>query len=141
MTEPSVWSVDRLAAAKVVRELKLTVTDDQMRHLSELMAEHRMDTLDVSMSRVVEKISDTTQGVLDRNQHQTGNWFDGFRTAEGAIIALVSYAVQEMRPIQQRSAGQIFRSLLRQARQSKAATGPVFKRIEVPVRKGPIPRA
>ncbi|MGY2734776.1 hypothetical protein [Sphingomonas sp. UYP23] len=136
MTESSVWMVDQLTAAKVVRELDLNVTESQMRHLAELLAEHRINTLDLGVSRVQSKISDAIQDVLSRHRHMTSDWSDGCRFAEAAIYTATLDAIREMKPKQQRSKGQVLRSFLRQARTAQAAAAPIFMRIEAPSSKG-----
>lgn len=129
MTEKSVWMVDQLAAAKVVRELDLGITAEQTERLAALMAEHRVDTLDLGVTRIQSVISQAVRDVLLRNQHRDGAWSDGCRSAESAIFAATFSVMNEMRPRQNRTTGQVLRSLIRQAR-STAAAEPLLQRID-----------
>ena len=129
MTEKSVWMVDQLAAAKVVRELDLGITAEQTERLAALLAEHRVDTLDLGVTRIQSVISQAVRDVLLRNQHRDAAWCDGCRSAESAIFAATFSVVNEMRPRQNRTTGQVLRSLVRQAR-STAAAEPLLQRID-----------
>ncbi|WP_354289468.1 hypothetical protein [Sphingomonas sp. UYEF23] len=64
MTEKSVWMVDQLAAAKIVRELDLAITAEQTERLAALLAEHRVDTLDLGVTRIQSVISQAVRDVL-----------------------------------------------------------------------------
>jgi hypothetical protein len=135
MTEPSTWMVDQLAAAKADKELNLGMSQIQLQHLAEIFAEHRSSTLDLGIARVETRISESIEGVLKRNYHKSGEWSDGCRSAEATVLTTISCVIQEMKPVKHRSKGQILRSLMRQGRQQKAASEPVFERIEVPIIK------
>ena len=129
MTEKSVWMVDQLAAAKVVRELDLGITAEQTERLAALLAEHRVDTLDLGVTRIQSVISQAVRDVLLRNQHRDAAWCDGCRSAESAIFAATFSVVNEMRPRQNRTTGHVLRSLVRQAR-STAAPEPLLQRVD-----------
>lgn len=129
MIETGVWMVDQLAAAKVVRELDLGLSDKQTERLAALLAEHRIDTLDLGVTRIQSVISQAVQDVLRRNQHRSGDWSEGCRSAEAAIFTATFSVMNALRPRPNRSTGQVLRSLVRQAR-SRATAEPVLQRIE-----------
>lgn len=135
MTEPSTWMVDQLAAAKADAELNLGISQIQLQLLAEIFAEHRSSTLELGMARVETRISSSIEDVLKRNYYKSGEWSDGCRSAEATIFTAISCVIQEMKPKKYRSKGQILRSLMRQGRQKKAASEPVFERVEVPMVK------
>ncbi|MET3763087.1 hypothetical protein ABIB28_003656 [Sphingomonas sp. UYEF23] len=56
--------VDQLAAAKIVRELDLAITAEQTERLAALLAEHRVDTLDLGVTRIQSVISQAVRDVL-----------------------------------------------------------------------------
>ncbi|MET3763140.1 hypothetical protein [Sphingomonas sp. UYEF23] len=118
MNKSSVWIVDQLAAARVIRELNLSVTESGINRLAELLADHRLDAMDLAISRTQLTISNAIRDLLGRNRHKSGEWSDGCRSAEMAILTDTLDAIQIMRPKQTRSKGQVLRSLMRQARKT-----------------------
>lgn len=118
MTDSGVWTVDQLAAARVVRELNLSLSAHDTERLAELLADHRFDALDFAISRARVTVSDAIRDVLDRNRHKSGEWSDGCRSAEMAILTEMSGAIQNLKPKRTRSKGQVIRSLIRQARRN-----------------------
>lgn len=122
MAESHVGHIDQIAAALLVRDIGLVLDGEQMGELERHLAKHRTSTLDLAVSRIQARISDAILRLVGEAQaYRSGDWSNGCRSAEAAVLAITSDVLYEIRPREARSKGQILRAMLRQARKRSAA--------------------
>ena len=113
------WSVDELAARKLLAALELGETDALVDEVARLFAEHRVNIAGWSAEKVhaglIRTLEEASPSIF---AHHNEDWARGFRGAEELVITTNPLDLLDIEPDQPRSQGQILRSLVRQAKKS-----------------------
>lgn len=122
MGESTVWSVDRIAAEALLRDVGLDVSEQAIDQIAAHFARHRHAAHSWAAERVcsamfqnMESYSVTTFG------HHGPEWSDGFRAAEQYVLSLRPRDLLDTETPPPRTKGQILRGMVRQARRNAAA--------------------
>lgn len=119
MTQGRYWSVDELAARKLLAMLELEETEARVGQVARHFAEHRLSIAGWAADRVhagmVRELEDIPSSIFAAHSE---DWARGFRNAEERLLTTSPRDLLEIEPEQSRSQGQILRSMVRQARRS-----------------------
>ena len=117
MDDSNAWNVDRLAANNLLAELKLEATDERIDSVVSHFARHRQAAYAWAAERVhAGMIARLETASMENFASQSEEWGNGFRFAEHEINMLTPTELLESQNEQVPSAGQLMRSLIRQAR-------------------------
>jgi hypothetical protein len=117
MHDTRTWTVDQLAARKLLADLNIEATADLLVCAARHFAEHRQDLSSWAAERaqasMVQRLEDVSRQSFGRESDQ---WAQGYCYAEQKILTMSPEELLNLGPDQQRSKGQILRSMIRQAR-------------------------
>lgn len=112
----TIWSVDRLAANGLLAALDLEVTAESLAMVAAHFSMHRIAAHEWAAERAqevtVRKLETVSQSSFER---RSDDWANGFRAAEAQVLSITCEELLG-RPGRSRSAGQILRSLVSQAK-------------------------
>lgn len=121
MSDPSVWEVDRIAAAELLTAIKDAREEDIPAIAAAAFSRHRLHSYEWAAQRVhrgaIDALEDASARELVRRD---AIWADGFRFAEQCLCGCTPSELlgDIARPL--KSKGQILRTLIRSARKQAA---------------------
>ncbi|MBO9575983.1 MAG: hypothetical protein J7494_09625 [Sphingobium sp.] len=119
MTNKRYWSVDELAARKLLAELKLGESDGLVDQIAQHFAEHRVNIAAWAADRIQAELVQMLEGASASSfAHHGEDWARGFNAAEELVVTTSAANLLDIAPARARSKGQILRTLVRQTRKS-----------------------
>jgi hypothetical protein len=117
MDQTSLWTVDKLAATKLLAALGLDITDEQIDRVARHFAQHRQDLTSWAAERAQSSIVRTLETASpDMFVRESDQWASGFRFAEQLVMTANPQELLDLGPERPLSKGRILRSMVRQAR-------------------------
>lgn len=120
MRNSNPWSVDRLAASRLLTDLNLAVTDEQLDMVARHLAVYRRDLMtwaaEQAHGQVIRKLEATPRSSFGR---ESDEWNRGFSFAEQRVMTMTNDELLERDPAPGRTRGQILRTMMRHARAAK----------------------
>jgi hypothetical protein len=118
MTGLRSWSVDELAANRLVAELELVATDDTVAQIAHHFAQHRRSMMEWAAQRIRDNMREALESASTSNFSRHGDaWVSGFNRAEELLLTLSPAELLSLEREQPRSQGQYLRQMIREARQ------------------------
>jgi hypothetical protein len=118
MDHQTIWSVDELAANRMLADLGIELTDERRRAVARHFARHRQDVARWAAERAHASMVARLESVTtDRFARARDEWASGFRAAEHELLTMAPADLIDLAGGQPRSKGQILRALVRNARQ------------------------
>lgn len=122
MGDSTFWSVDQLAARNLLASLKMEATDANLELAAQHFARHRQGCIEWAAERVHSNIVRSLEGASTMYfERKSGEWTDGFRSAEHHVATLTPDNLLELAPQRTRTTGQVLRAMVRHARQPNQA--------------------
>lgn len=121
MTESHIWSVDRIAAANLLKNLAIEATEEQMERVAGHFARHRRAANEWTAERVHNAVLEGLERDSVELLHRSSDaWADGFHRAEQLVIAMDPQELLGIGQPPERSRGQFLRAMARGARRQRA---------------------
>jgi hypothetical protein len=118
MDESNVWSMDRLAAANLLADLRLEPNDANLERVERHFAQHRLTAMEWAAKRAQSSIIARVEAASARYfPHHGEEWAAGFCCAEQQIATVGSVEMLQIDTGKAASKGQILRRMVRQARE------------------------
>jgi len=117
MDDSSVWSMDRLAAANLLTELRLESSEANLEHAERHFARHRMTAMEWAAKRVQSSMIARVEAASARYfPHHSEEWAAGFCCAEQQIATVGSAEMLQIDAGKAATKGEILRRMVRRAR-------------------------
>lgn len=117
MGDSSVWSIDRIAAANLLADLRLEPSEANLERVERHFAQHRLNAMEWAAKRAQSTIIARVEEASARYfPHHGQEWAAGFCCAEQQIATVGSSEILQIETGKAASKGQILRRLVRQAR-------------------------
>lgn len=114
MKGSQIWDVDRLVAAKILSNLGIEASKENIEAVARHAATHREDSAYWAAKRVqtanLERLAEQLRS--DYREHQSA-WYDGFREAEACIATTTADDALQMASTPPQSIAEIVRSQIR----------------------------
>ncbi len=121
MAESQIWSVDRIAAADLLKSIGVEDNAERTEQVARHFARHRRTTCQWAAERVHGNILEGLERAsLDLLLDHDDRWADGFHRAEQMVMTMIPEELLGIQQRPERTRGQYLRTMVRSARRQNA---------------------